>query len=366
LETVDELSTEADKLKLEVQDLQICNEETASKLELSTEEVKRLQESTVMIAALQKQQTESEQIIAELEKDLEESKGLVQVAKVEVTDNNHDALAIKDEEITRLKNELKMLRQISPTNQKELSGLPEDPLDSEEMEVLKDELKEANKKITILQKRVSRSNSSSAAHSLGMIQVVALKKELEEAQAVISRLKEQPTENQAASESTSESEGYRVALANANKEIERLQKALDGFRNPDKHSLSSGTFTPDESSTDPIVSVLEAKLTRKMDELKTLTEMLDDSRRETVFERNRWQRSQQTNLAVMEEIDELSEAAVRLNRLLKAEIANSRQLQEELSAAKLELNKATGIKTYESNVGILASSWRNIFTSTTK
>ena len=198
LETVDELSTEADKLKLEVQDLQICNEETASKLELSTKEVKRLQESTVMIAVLQKQQTESEQIIAELEKDLEESKGLVQVAKVEVTDNNHDAPAIKDEEITRLKNELKMLRQISPTNQKELSGLPEDPLDSEEMEVLKDELKEANKKITILQKRVSRSNSSS--------QVVALKKELEEARAVISRLKEQSNENQAASESTSESD----------------------------------------------------------------------------------------------------------------------------------------------------------------
>ena len=361
-------------LQLEVNEMQVKYKNTSSELSVAKEELIRLEMVSKNFDSVADENLKAKETIDKLQVELSEAKQNLSngTRAKDLEEVNHDHTVKSD---SRHVIQALELVEEPPRSQIEIQNRQSDQQStpSRKDNALQQELEDARKEIQRLRElNLKSSNDKKSDPSLDLIRRISLQKAQdyasEEAEKernpdpsieVISsismrkaqedkpntsytNIEEQPPTKESipqdANNRMKNSEiKYKEGLASANKEIERLQSALDAFHDPSR-AIADGTFVPDESSKDPIVSVLEGRLKSKQDEINVLTQMLDDASNQISFERNRWKRAQSTNLAVMEEIDHLSEMTVRLNRLLKVEVSTSKRLKEEIATFKQSMN----------------------------
>ena len=287
-----------------------------------------------------------------LQKDLEEARNEVECLRARLRsqgDIEDESKGISDksdvyrlqEELSKVKAELQLAISQKDASESDaaLTAVLEETAASEDIDLSKYRaLEKANSELTAeldscraeLQEVLRKSQVSSVdvgkkTSTIELMTRVKMQKELDEAHSTISELRSLADIQNNPSENEKETAySYRANLVEANKEIQRLQKLLDGRSNDE--IVVNGDLTTQSNE-------LQSKLDRKIDEIATLSTMLDDANAQVAFERNRWRKTQRTNVIIMEEVDNLSATTVKLNRLLKAEIVKSRKLKEKLTAA---------------------------------
>mmetsp|Transcript_21883 Transcript_21883/g.28198 ORF Transcript_21883/g.28198 Transcript_21883/m.28198 type:complete len:587 (+) Transcript_21883:500-2260(+) len=287
-----------------------------------------------------------------LQKDLEEARNEVECLRArlrsqgDIEDESKGSSDKSDvyrlqEELSKVKAELQLAisQKDAAESDAALTAVLEETAASEDIDLSKYRaLEKANSELTAeldscraeLQEVLRKSQVSSVdvgkkTSTIELMTRVKMQKELDEAHSTISELRSLADIQNSSSENEKETAySYRANLVEANKEIQRLQKLLDGRSNDE--IVVNGDLTTQSNE-------LQSKLDRKIDEIATLSTMLDDANAQVAFERNRWRKTQRTNVIIMEEVDNLSATTVKLNRLLKAEIVKTRKLKEKLTAA---------------------------------